>query len=72
MSEMWGLNPKSYAFKNQHIETKKAKGVSKAVVDNLITFNDSKVTLETNKSIVRHVVSIRPFNQQLFTYTMIR
>ena len=68
MSEFVGLNPKSYAYKYLCIEKKKAKGVSKAVVDKLITFNDYKNTLETNKSLIRNVVSIRSFNQQLFTY----
>jgi hypothetical protein len=46
----------------------KAKGVSKAVVDQLINFKDYTNTLETNKSTIREVVSIRSFNQQLFTY----
>ena len=68
MSEMLGLNPTSYACKYQNIEKSKAKGVSKAVVHKLITFNDYKHTLETNKSLVRDVVSIRSFNPQLFTY----
>jgi hypothetical protein len=68
MSEFFGLNPKSYAFQYQNIEKQKAKGVSKAVVDKLIKFNDYKNTLETNKSTIREVVRIRSFNQQLFTY----
>ena len=49
MSEMLGSNPKCYAFKYQQIEKNKATGVSKAVVDKLITFNDYKITLITNK-----------------------
>jgi hypothetical protein len=68
MSEFVGLNPNSYAFKYQNIEKKKATGVSKAVVDKLINFNDYKNTLYTNKPAIREVVSIRSFNQQLFTY----
>jgi hypothetical protein len=68
MREFLGFNPKYYAFKYKNIEKKKAKGVSKAVVDKLITFNDYKNTLETNKPPIREVVSIRSFNQQLFTY----
>ena len=55
-----------YLYKNT--EHKKAKGVSKAVVRNIISFNDYKNTLETNKSLVRDVARIRSFNQQLFTY----
>jgi hypothetical protein len=70
MSEFIGLNPKSYAFKYQNIEKNKAKGVSKAVVDKLITFNDYKNTLDTNKPASREVISIRSFNQQLFTYKL--
>ena len=68
MSEMLGLNPKSYVFRDLNIEKKKAKGVSQAVVDKLITFNDYKNTLETNRSFVRNVVRIRSSSQQLFTY----
>ena len=69
MSEMLGLNPKSHAFQYQHIDKTKANGVSKAVVDKLITFDDYKHTLISNKSLARDVVSIRSFNQQLSTYT---
>ena len=68
MSEMLGLNPKSYVFRDLNIEKKKAKGVSQAVVDKSITFNDYKNTLETNRSFVRNVVRIRSSSQQLFTY----
>ena len=50
MSEMLGLNPKYYAFKYPNIEQNKAKAVSKAIVDKLITVNDYKNTLETKKS----------------------
>ena len=66
MSEMLGLNPKSYVFRDLNIEKK--KGVSQAVVDKLITFNDYKNTLETNRSFVRNVVRIRSSSQQLFIY----
>ena len=72
MSEMLGLNPKSYVFRDLNIEKKKAKGVSQAVVDKLITFNEYKNILETNKSLVRNIVSIRSFSQLVFTYKMIK
>ena len=52
MSEMSGLSPKSYAYKYQNIEKKKAKGVSKALVDKLITVNDYKNTLITNEPLI--------------------
>ena len=58
---LWFVNIKS-------TENKKAKRVSKAVVEQIITFNDYNNKLITNKSLVRNVVSIRSFNQQLFTY----
>ena len=45
MSEMLGLNPKSYAFKYQHIEKK--KGFIKALEDKLITCNIYKNYLRT-------------------------
>ena len=41
MSEMLGLNPKSHALKFQHI--KKNKGVSKAVVKQILTLNRCKL-----------------------------
>ena len=63
MSEIVGLNPKYYAWKHQNIEKKKAKGLSKAVVGKLITFNDYKNKLETNKSVTRNGESIRSTNQ---------
>ena len=52
----------------KNTENNKAKGVSKAVAEQIITLNDYKTTLKTNKSLVRNVVSIRSFSQQLFTY----
>jgi hypothetical protein len=57
-----------YLHSYQTTEKKKAKGVSKACVAKLINFNDYNNTLETHKSAIRDVVSIRSFNQQLFTY----
>ena len=58
---LWFVNIKN-------TENKKAKRVSKAVVEQIITFNDYNNKLITNKSLVRNVVSIRSFNQQVFTY----
>ena len=58
MSEMIRLNPKPYALNYQHIEKRKATWVSTAVVDRLITFNDYKNTLQTNKPLIRNVASI--------------
>ena len=68
MSDMIGLNPKSCAFKYQHIEQKQEQGVSNAVVDTSITPYEYNNTLNTNESWVRDVVSITYCNQQLLTY----
>ena len=48
--------------------TKKLKGISKAVVMNNIQNDDYKEVLETNIPINRDVVSIRSFQHQLYTY----
>ena len=57
-------------YRSKTNEHNKAKGVSNSVVKQILTFNDHNDTLETNKSLVRYVVSIRSFNPQLFTYTI--
>ena len=49
MSDMIGLNPKSCAFKYQHIEQKQEQGVSNAVVDTSITPYEYNNTLNTNE-----------------------
>jgi hypothetical protein len=54
-------------YRYKTTEHKKAKGVSKAVVKKVISFNDYKNTLKTEHSLVVDVVSIRSVNQQLFT-----
>ena len=46
--------------------TKKAKGVSKAVVDKTITHADYKHTLETHESACRNVKSIVSKKQQIY------
>jgi hypothetical protein len=72
MTEFLALNPKVYSYnyldENETIKnSKKAKGVSKAVVKKNITFKDYETTLNSNESCVRDVVGIRSFNHQLFT-----
>ncbi len=72
MTEMLGLNPKTYAFRWQKIcntiaETKKAKGVPKATVDKDMTFDSYEEVLEEGKIAKRNVTTFGSFNQQLFT-----
>ena len=52
----------------ENYNTKKLKGISKAVVKNNIQHDDYKEVLETNIPINRDVVSIRSFQHQLYTY----
>ena len=47
--------------------TKKCKGVSKAVVKNNITHDDYKKVLETNTPIEREITSLRSFSHQIYT-----
>ena len=77
IKEFTALNPKVYSIIHQNMKdsvyyenynTKKLKGVSKAVVKNNIKHDDYKDVLETNVSIKRDVVSIRSFQHQLYTY----
>ena len=53
MSEIVAPSPKCYAYKYADIECKKAKGVSKAVVDKLINSEDYKTVIDTHESLVR-------------------
>ena len=48
--------------------TKKLKGVSKAVVKNQITHQDYVDVWKTNKSLSKEVIGIRSSNHQLYTY----
>jgi len=77
IKEFLSLNPKVYSYNhdavtnNQVIEknSKKLKGVSKAVVKKEIKHKDFKHTLETNEPLRKHVTSIRSFDHQIYTYT---
>ena len=77
IKEFTALNPKVYSIMRQNMEdstyyedynTKKLKGISKAVVKNEISNNDYEQVFETNIPIKRDVVSIRSFEHQLYTY----
>ena len=77
IKEFTALNPKVYSIIHQNMKdsiyyenynTKKLKGISKAVVKNNIQHDDYKEVLETNIPISRDVVSIRSFQHQLYTY----
>ena len=73
MTEMLGLNPKSYAFRWQKeckniAETKKAKGVPKATVDKDMKFESYEYVLKKGTLATREVTNIGSFNQQLFTF----
>ena len=54
ISEFVGLRPKLYSFMSSNAaketETKRAKGVKKAVINKTITFNDYVNVLTTNES----------------------
>ena len=78
VKEFLALNPKVYSFihdkyddkKDKVIEnynSKKLKGVNKAVVKKQITHKDFKTTLETNKK-KREVARIPSFNHDVYTY----
>ncbi len=74
MTEMLGLNPKTYAFRWQKLdstisETKKAKGVPKATVDKDMAFDSYEEVLENGNIAKREVTNFGSFNQQLFTVT---
>jgi len=72
VKEFISLNPKVYSInhleKNEIINKKVLKGVSKAVVKNEITYNDYVNVLEKNEIVKKNVTSIRSFNHQLYTY----
>ena len=80
IKEFTSLNPKVYSIIHDHFDkdkqkvivdynTKKLKGVSKAVVKNQITHKDYVQVLKTNKPISRNVVGIRSFGHEIYTYT---
>ena len=78
IKEFTALNPKVYSIIHEHFDkdenkiietnTKKLKGVSKAVVKNQITHQDYVDVWKTNKSISKEVIGIRSLNHQLYTY----
>ena len=71
--EFIALNPKCYGYRYQSFDTneikenKKAKGVSKVVVDKTLPFSLYKRTLDTDETVRREITNIRSFNQELFT-----
>ena len=67
ITEFCALSAKSYSFKYCDLEVKKAKGVSKAVTDKLINFEDYKRCMESNNIQTRPIYSIQSFNQQIYT-----
>ena len=52
----------------KYIEKKAQKGISTVVVNNEISMNDFKNTLNKSEILTRNVRSIRSFNHQLFSY----
>jgi hypothetical protein len=65
--EYIGLRAKMYCIKTKHDEIKKAKGISKRVVDNEITYDDFKKTLETGVSMTHVNTSIVSNKHMLHT-----
>ena len=79
VKELLALSPKVYSIVHQHYEsttnevienynTKKLKGVSKAVVKTEINHEDFKTTLETHKPIEKVVYRIASFNHNVYSY----
>ena len=79
IKEFTALNPKVYSIIHEHFDknkiqidnnynTKKLKGVSKAVVKNNIKHTDYVEVLKTNIPISRDVVGIRSFGHEIYTY----
>ena len=77
IKEFTALNPTVYSIIHHNMQdsvyhedynTKKLKGISKAVVKNNIKHEDYNTVLNTNISIKRDVVGIRSFQHQLYTY----
>jgi len=79
VKEFLALNPKVYSFihdkwddnKHKLIEnynSKKLKGINKAVVKKQISHNDFRTTLETNTIIKREVTRIASINHNVYTY----
>ena len=77
--EFLALNPKVYSIVHDHYDkhtkevienynTKKVKGVSKAVVKTELTHNDFKTTLQSNKPIEKVVNRIASFNHNVYSY----
>lgn len=67
--EFVGLKPKMYAFTTQDDVSKKAKGVTKAVVKGL-GFEDYKNTLLAQEVVVKPMNAIRSYRHEVFTVTM--
>jgi hypothetical protein len=65
--EYVGLRAKMYCIKTEREEIKKAKGISKRVVNNEITYDDFKTTLETGVSMAHVNTSIVSSNHALHT-----
>jgi hypothetical protein len=77
IEEFTALNPKVYSIIHEHFDkdkkqiidknTKKFKGVSKAVVKNNIKHHDYVEVLKTNKPIDKEVIGIRSFGHEIYT-----
>ena len=79
VKEFLALSPKVYSIVHDHYDsktnevtenynTKKLKGVSKAVVKTEINHGDFKTTLETHKPIEKVVYRIASFNHNVYSY----
>ena len=71
ISEFVGLRPKLYSFMSskaaKETETKRAKGVKKAVINKTITFNDYVNVLTTNESEERKMMLFFNKNHTIYT-----
>ncbi|MFM7989639.1 MAG: hypothetical protein ACKPKO_61030, partial [Candidatus Fonsibacter sp.] len=77
MTEFVALHPKVYSINHQTLnefneleikKKKKLKGVSTVVVKKKIKHDDYIQVKESNKPIMKEVVSIRSFNHHIYTY----
>jgi hypothetical protein len=69
ISEFIGLRPKMYSFITESKEEKKAKGVSKAVIDKDLHFETYKKVLVSGKNKTDDQVSIKSKKHKLAVYS---
>jgi hypothetical protein len=69
VAEFIGHRSKMYSIKTGRIEKKRAKGVKRSVVRDVISHSDYRDTLRDRKFLLHKMNLIRSFNHQLFSVT---